>query len=386
MDSDNQQPETVDKTRSKYELTLAEFPTFPVSKNQSEAFKIRVFEDTIAGKDGEVIKRNWTLVPHGEFGFGTPSTHSTLFELLQIWKEAGFSSQYIRFGSVFNLLKRMGKKAIGNSQYKQIVKDLEILVGITVKAKNAFWDNELKAYVDTTFHIFESVHHYKEGPRGQARLFFAYIKASDYLFNNSILKNSLLSLPFGSKFFHSLTPVEQRLALYLSKVFRSQAINKRELIEFSSQIPLEVKEPKLIKQRIKLACNGLMGKGFPLLAGFDFEKSSHDKSTIVIFRRNGQPQKPKQVSHEKKQKRLFPAAVNGADEQEYLTESIMEFCGDQKSLSFYKKVARLVPRVTIFRALQEAKVSNDLNETKKSKAAHFTFLIKTYAKEQDVKL
>jgi hypothetical protein len=247
----------------------------------------------------------------------------------------------------------MGKKAIGNSQYKQIVKDLEILVGITVKAKNAFWDNELKAYVDTTFHIFESVHHYKESPIGQARLNFAYIKASDYFFNNSILKNSLLSLPFDGRFFHSLTPVEQRLALYPSKVFRSQAINKRGLIEFSSQIPLEVKEPKLIKQRLKIACSGLMEKGFPLLAGFDFEKSSDDRTTIVIFRRNGQTSKPKQVSHEKKQKRLFPAAVNGACEQEYLTESIMEFCGDQKSLNFYKKVARLVPRSTIFRALQE---------------------------------
>lgn len=385
MNSDDR-PKIADKTRSKYELTLAEFPTFPVSKNQPEAFKTRVFEDTITGKDGTVIKRNWTLVPHGEFGFGTPSTHSTLFELLQIWKEAGFSSQYIQFGSVFNLLKRMGKKAIGNSQYKQIVKDLEILVGITVKAKNAFWDNELKAYVDTTFHIFESVHHYKESPIGQARLNFAYIKASDYLFNNSILKNSLLSLPFDSRFFHSLTPVEQRLALYLSKVFRSQAINKRGLIEFSSQIPLEVKEPKLIKQRLKIACSGLMEKGFPLLAGFYFEKSSDDKTTIVIFRRNGQTSKPKRVSHEKKQKRLFPAAINGAGEQEYLTESIMEFCGDQKSLNFYKKVARLVPRSTIFRALQEAKVSDDLNETKKSKAAHFTYLIKTYAKEEDIKL
>lgn len=368
--------------KSKYELTLAEFPTFPVSKNQPEAFKPRVFEDTINGKDGEVVKRKWTFIPHGEFGFGTPSTHSTLFELLQVWKEDGFSSQYIQFGSVFNMLKRMGKKT-GNSQYKQIIKDLEILVGITIKAKNAFWDNELRAYIDTTFHIFESVNHYKESSTGQASLPFAYIKASDYLFNNSILKNSLLSLPFGSKFFHSLTPVEQRLSLYLSKVFRSQAINKRELIEFASQIPLEVKEPKLIKQRLKIACTGLMGKGFSLLASFGFEKSSDRKSTIVIFRRKGQPTNPKRPIQEKKQKQLFPEA-NGADEQEYLTENIIEFCGDEKSLNFYKKVARIVPRNIIFRALSEAKVSDDMKETKKSKAAHFTYLIRKYAKEQGI--
>jgi hypothetical protein len=194
-----------------------------------------------------------------------------------------------------------------------------------------------------------------------------------------------LSLPFGSKFFHGLTPVEQRLSLYLSKVFRSQAINKRELLEFASQIPLEVKEPKLIKQRLKIACAGLMEKGFPLLAGFAFERSADRKTTMVIFRRKGQPPKPNQPLQEKKQRRLLPAA-NGPEEQEYLTETIMEFCGDQRSLNFYKKVARIVPRNIIFRALSEAKVSNDMSETIKSKAAHFTYLIRKYAQEQGVKI
>jgi hypothetical protein len=125
MNSDDQ-PKITDKTRSKYELTLAEFPTFAVSTAKVAALKPRVFEDTITGKDGELIKRIWTLIPHGELGFGTPSTHSTLFELLQIWKEDGFSSQYIKFGSVFNVLKRIGKKT-GISQYKQINKDLRAI-------------------------------------------------------------------------------------------------------------------------------------------------------------------------------------------------------------------------------------------------------------------
>ena len=70
------------------------------------------------------------------------------------------------------------------------------------------------------------------------------------------------------------------------------------------------------------------------------------------------------------------------EDLEYLTKTILKFCGDQKSINFYKKVARTVPRNIIFRALSEAKVSDDLSETIKSKAAHFTFLIKKYAKEQ----
>lgn len=376
------EPEIIEQ--GKYELTLAEFPTFPVAKFKQEALKPRIFEDSITGKDGEPIKRRWTFIPHGELGFGTPSTHSTLFELLQIWKEEGFSTQYIQFGSVFSLLKRMGK-ATGNSQYKQIVKDLDILVGITVKAKNAFWDNELKAYVDTTFHFFDSVSLYKETASGQASLPFAIIKASDYLFNNSILKNSLLSLPFGSAFFHRLTAVEQRLALYLSKVFRSQSFNKRELVEFATQIPLEVKEPKYIKRQLKKTCAGLLEKGFPLLAGYGFEKGADRKTEFVVFRRKGPLSKPKLPIQERKQKKLLPPA-NAPDELDYLTETIMEFCGDQKSLNFYKKVARIVPRNIIFRALSEAKVSDDMSETKKSKAAHFTYLIRKYAQEQGIKI
>lgn len=370
--------------RSKYELTLAEFPTFPVAKSKPDATKPRVFEDTITGKDGESIRRIWMVIPHGTLGFGTPSTHATLFEILQIWKEEGFAHQYIQFGSIFHLLKRMGK-ATGNSQYKQVLKDLEVLVGITIKTTNAFWDNERRGYVDSTFHLFDSVSLYKETADGQASLSFAFIKASDYLFRNSILKNSLLSLPFNSNFFHGLTPVEQRLALYLSKVFRSQSVNKRNLLELASQIPLEVKEVKYIKRQLRKTCDGLMGKGFALLAGYGFEKGADRKSEFVLFKRKGPPPKPKIPAPEQRQKKLT-APVNISEDLEYLTETILEFCGDQKSLNFYKKVARLVPRNIIFRALSEAKVSYDLSETKKSKAAHFTYLTRKYAKEFEIKL
>ena len=64
----------------------------------------------------------------------------------------------------------------------------------------------------------------------------------------------------------------------------------------------------------------------------------------------------------------------------------MDFCQDQQSLNFYKKVARVVPRNIIFRALSEAKVADDMQETKNPKAAHFTYLVKHYTKEQGLSL
>ena len=130
-----QEPEIIDK--SKYELTLAEFPVFLLSNKGIKDIKSIEYHDMITGREGELVKREWKVLPHSELGFGTASTFETFFELFQIWKEVGFTDQYVQFGSIFNLLKRMGKKT-GKSQYTQVAKDLETLVGITIKAKNAF--------------------------------------------------------------------------------------------------------------------------------------------------------------------------------------------------------------------------------------------------------
>jgi len=233
---------------------------------------------------------------------------------------------------------------------------------------------------------------YKEDPDGRKILDIGYIKAGDYLFYNSILKSSLLSLPFDRKFFHRLTPVEQRLALYLSKVFRSQTVNKRELLEFGRQLPLETKEVKYIKRQLKLNCEGLIEKGFSLLAGYSFKKGA-DRKSYVLFKRKGVPSEPKLPStasankhSSPKQPKLEFISDKSHDVIEYLVNQIMEFCKDSQSLNYYKIIARLVPRNTIFRALSEVRDAENRGETKKTKGAHFTWLIKKYAKEQGIKL
>ena len=265
--------------------------------------------------------------------------------------------------------------------------DLSCLVGIKIEAKKAFWDNEAKSYVTKIFHIFDEVDIYESNKKGdQAQFPFGRIKASDVIFG-SVLTNSILATDFDTKFYYKLTPIEQRLALYLTKIFRSQASNKRELMEFASQIPIHSKLPKHAKAEIKKASASLMEKGFPLLASCDFEKNASDKTEYVIFKRQGAPPKPKiLIQPRDKQRKLLPPSLNPAGEGEYLLETILEFCGDQKSSNFYKKVVRLVPKQMIYRALSEAKVSDDMSETKKSKAAHFTYLIRKYAKEQGIDL
>lgn len=366
-------------SRSKYELTLAEFPIFLLSRSKEDARKVIEYKDQIIGKGGKQVDREWRVFPSAS-GFGTESTFSTLFELFQIWKEDNFNQQTIHFLSIYNILKRKGLNT-SNQQYKQVQRDLDCLVGITIKAKNAFWDNDVKAYVDMAFHLFDSYHLFKEKADGQAMLPLAQIKASDVLYG-SILKNSILIAGFDSKFFHSLKPLEQRLAIYLTKVFRSQTMHKRDLVKFADQVPIYVKQTKHIKQQIKRTCSGLMEKGFDLLESFEFEKGLH-KQEFIVFRRSGAL--PKTFSGKEKTGQFFGKGVDQTVTG-FLVEDILKVCEDNKSIDFYRKVARLMPEDTIYRALSEVKETRDLGKIKNSKGALFTNLIKKYALEQGIEI
>jgi hypothetical protein len=224
-----------------------------------------------------------------------------------------------------------------------------------------------------TFHLFDQLQLFKEKPDGQANLPLARIKASDVLYG-SIQKNSLLTTGFDKDFFYSLKPIEQRLALYLSKVFRSQLIHKRNLNIFAGQIPIYAKQTKHIKEQIKKAGNGLMKKGFDLLEEFYFEKAEDKRIDHVVFKRKGKlPVIPKLPAKEQY-------------EIDILVEDILDICEDQKSINYYKKVARCLDRETIYRALAEVREVRDLGEIKKTKGALFTSLVKKYASEQCIKL
>jgi hypothetical protein len=376
-DQENKQTEP---TKSKYELTLSEFPIFILSKKVEEDIKAITYEDTIVGKDYEIVKREWRVFPDAEVGFGTASTFETLFDLFQIWREQGFRDPFIKFGTVYHLLKRRGENT-GHTQYKQLIKDLTCLVGVRIQAKNAFWDNEKKAYVDMTFHLFDRLDLFKDKTTGQATLPFARIKASDILFG-SVLKNSLLTADFDGKFFHSLAPVEQRLALYLSKVFRSQAIHKREMSLFAQQVPIYAKQVKHVKERIKKASSGLLAKGFKLLKSFDFEKAADGQTELVVFRRNNQAAD----KIFKAPARQLPAGDKESYEVDLLVQDILEVCQDQKSQGFYRQIARLLPRQDIYQALSEVKEIRDTGEVRTSKGAIFTSLIKRRAQAQGIEL
>lgn len=368
-----QEPEI---SKSTYELTLSEFPIFILSKRPNKDIKAIVYEDTIIGKDHLPVTRKWKVLPDAEHGFGTASTFETLYDLFQIWKESNFTDQSIQFGSIYNLIKKRGQ-SIGRQQYNQIIRDLNCLVGIRITAKNAFWDNTQQAYVDMTFHLFDQLDLYKDKPNGQATLPLTRIKASDVLYG-SIKKNSLLTADFDSQFFHSLTPIEQRIALYLSKVLKTKKSYSREMLKLAEQIPIHSQQAKHIKQEFKKACSGLISKGFKLMDHWEFKKANDGKTELIVFYRSGTPstQKPKEKGQYHKENYQI----------ECLVEDILEVCNDVNSINYYKKVARCVPDNIIYRAIAEVKETSSLGEVKKNTGSIFTHLIKKYAAEQGINL
>ncbi len=370
------------QSKGKYELSLSEFPVTLLSKSKPDKDFIE-YRDTIVGKNNEVVERIWRVYPDAKWGFGTSSTFSSLYELFQIWKDQGFRDKTITFGSLYVFAKRKGIIPT-NTSYDTLKKDLRCLTGLVIEAKNAFWDNEKRAYVDAYFHLFEKVRFYKEKPFGQATMNCSYIEASDELFG-SVITNTLLTTEFGSRFFHSLKPTEQRLALYLSKMLRNQQVHKRDVMKLAEQLPLTTKLKKKIKQQLKEASQGLMNKGFKPLERFDFEDGAiRDAENIVFFRRGKLPPLRPRVGERKE--RISAEEQNPVELQESLVAEILEICGDERSTNFYKKSVRVMPKDAIYRTIAEVREVVDLGTIKKTKGALFTKLIREKALKLGIEL
>lgn len=383
----NNSPANTDPKRptSKYELTLAEFPVFILSKRGVPQVKVIEYRDTILGKGGKPVERVWKVYPDSQHGFGGASTQGTLFELFQIWRDQGFQSRRITFGTVYQILKRRGMTDAA-ANYNAIKKDLSCLVGMKVEASNAFWDNEKKAYVDMVFHLFDDMALFKEKPTGQSTLPFAWIEASKTLWH-SIEANSLLTTLFDSEFFHSLSPLEQRLALYLSKMFRSQTKHQREIGKLAAVLPVHSKQKKGKKQVLKKVAQALIDKGFTPLRSFDFKKSADGKSEIMVFARASNFKHPSSGRTLKGKRPKPPKKEDG--EFKFLVDQLVAATKDPDSRGFYQKICHRLPNEIIYRILGDVKEEFGPGSEGKfhgSKGMYVTVKAKQYAQEFDIAL
>jgi hypothetical protein len=376
--------------RSKYEMNLAEFPFAFLTTKIPKGTNALEYQDTIVGRDGKEIQRRWKIYPHPKYGFPTPSTQATLFELFQIWAQSNFESSIIHFGSIYALIKRRGLQD-DKRTYERIRRDLNLLVGVIIEAKDAFWDNEKKAYGDQTFHLFDMVRFYRKDPTSQDKSTpaKAYIEASKTLWG-SIEASGLITLKHvDAEFFRGLTPIQQRLALYLGKMLYSSVEHRREIRQIAYQIPITAKSSWHVKEEITKACEGLISKGFPYLSGYRYERSRDRRSENIIFQKYARDESDELLLSQKNDApRKTPPQLEEMEEarQDLLVEDIISLTGDVKSKAFYCLAVSKLSEETIRRGMAETRAAHLQNEIRTTRGRYFIDLVKRFAADQGVQI
>jgi hypothetical protein len=354
------------KQNSIFDINFSEFPLAYLSGGKlPKGFSKTVYKysDTIKGKNGLPITRDWTIsanakdefvksvdgkevVEYEELGFGGPSTLQLIYELFQLWKEQGFETNKIYVGTYYHLLKRLGW-GTGKSQYDQLKRTLRCLQGLTIEGKNSFFDPVTETYEKhLLFNPFPSVKIYGADSDKFSQDDYLYVTV-DEVFFNTVKKNSVYYIPFDKYYFRSLTPMEQKIALMLAKVFSAYKKTPRykwtrNVFKLANQIPILSKSKKAINQQLKRVCDGLMSKNFQFLSDYRFEDDNiifmNKLQTTLDFSANDSEQGQKDI-----------------ESIDWLTQEQLSICGDKHSERWYRLIAKQVPFEIIIRALSEAK-------------------------------
>ena len=215
---------------SRYDHGLAEFPAFRFGtrRDRQRTKELIQFNDTIRSPTGERIERKWTVYPSAQHGYGGRSTHALLFDLHQVWQEDGFKGHHIHFGTLNKLYQRREPdRPASQAGYNRMRRDPEhplrllvFMLGILLGTSypNVWWN----------WHIFSGWYeaHRRRADDPQEELPLGFVEVSP-TFARLARERGFFVTGFSPAFFHELGPMEQRLALYLSKMFVSQSTHWR---------------------------------------------------------------------------------------------------------------------------------------------------------------
>lgn len=335
----------------RYDFDLAEFPLFRFHKSRCTASEREplTYSDTILGKDGEEVRREWKCYP-GAFGFGGATTQRVFYELVQLYVEQGSRGSQIQFGTPRALLLRMWPEVRNPSRedYTRLRRDLDILRGYDFHCRNAFWDRTRQAYVDMNWRLFGDVCYFKPRAKSshQEELPFGFIEASR-VFQQVARTRGFFCIGFRSELFRSLKPLEQRLALYLSKKFVSQAIHQRFVSDLARALPIEAARPDNVRTALRQLAQGLLERGVPTLKSFRFETSRRNGEWLIIFERG---ERPKQRSVRKTRNGFCLDPEVGL-----LVDDIVDQVGSRDDVLWWRKCAELLRSDLIHQGLSQLK-------------------------------
>jgi hypothetical protein len=163
-----------------------------------------------------------------------------------------------------------------------------------------------------SWRLFGSVFYFKPAPDDlDQELPFGFIEVSPVL--QQIAKSrGFFSLGFESKLFYRLKPMEQRLAVYLAKMFVSQKLHRRFVSDLVRALPIDTATECDARKVLKKAANGLLAAGVPILGAFRFEKSTTGK-WLAVFERKKIPKQDRSSKYRHATFDLAPVLLGQVD-------------------------------------------------------------------------
>jgi len=377
-------PNSQNLKHSYYDFDMAEFPWAVFERSgRPKAGEPIVYEDTIKNPGtGEEIPRRFETYPCPEHGHATHSTFELAYLLIQLYIADDLYTDRVMFGSLSNLARMRGLQVTGPN-LKKIRRDLEILAGMKIKSYNAYWDSDLKAYDNNMgWRFFGSPHFLMPTSKfdeRQEELNLAYIQVSDE-FKKIASTRGLFGLGFSQELFFSLSPMEQRLAVFLSRRFKFQSFVKHRVDRVCAAIPINAKQSGQRRDKLRKITEGLLEKDFPLLSEYTIEKKRGEWTAEFKRKKKPSPQKPFWNPKD---------FLSMNSEEECLVDDIVKLTGDEGSKKWYlfclrqlKHPQHIYNAMSIFK---ETYVHGD-QEIKGTKGAVMTGILQRIGDEVGVNL
>lgn len=266
----------------KDEMNLVEFPITLLDQRNNKNIKTIEVSDHITGEDGKPMKREWTVTGSGKYGLPLAQDNEVLIALLKIGKEQDFESSTIHF-SKYRLLKIMGWGNQGKN-YHRLEESLDRFKGVSIKAKNAFWDNRSKTYITVNFGIIDSYKLLDSTKKldNDESIPYSYARLNEEFFNSieaGYIKNLDIDMFFTIKGY-----IAKQLFRYLDK----KIYNNKKRFEIGLYKLAEThlgmfgyKYPSEIKRKLDSAHKELISKGF--LKSVEYKKTSDGLSEKIIY-------------------------------------------------------------------------------------------------------
>jgi plasmid replication initiation protein len=246
------------------EMNLAEFPLTVLSTRVNTEVKTLEFKDSIRGKSGELIEREWIITGADKFGLPTATDDDVILGLMCLTMDQGFRNRKVYF-SRYELLKILRWTTEGRS-YSRLSKSLDRLSGVRIRSSNAFFDNSQKGFQTCNFGIIDA-YEIKDTRGSKDKSYFIWSEMMFDSFQSGFIKKIDLDFYFSLK-----SSVSRRLYRYLDKHFYHRSTVEKPLLTLAFEkigLSRSYQYVSSIKQQIEPAGEELIERGF--LKSFQFQ-------------------------------------------------------------------------------------------------------------------